>query len=167
MKLTTNAGGGNGPDEYANLTAYEGRMYFSARTATAGNELWQSDGTAAGTMLALDLLEGSGSSSPAYLRVAGDALFFGANGDVYKSNGTAGGTAVVMDAARRLSSFSPLSLTTVGTTIYFTASAGGLGREMWKTDGTEAGTVGLGALTPRPGAAANELTGVGDHLFCW
>ena len=36
---------------------------------------------------------------------------------------------------------SPSSLTGVGGTLFFTADDGTHGRELWKSDGTEAGTV--------------------------
>ena len=33
------------------------------------------------------------------------------------------------------------NLTAVGSTLFFTALAPGIGRELWKSDGTDAGTV--------------------------
>lgn len=38
--------------------------------------MWQSDGTAAGTKLFIDIIAGSGSGAPTNLTVVGDALFF-------------------------------------------------------------------------------------------
>ena len=45
-----------------------GRRFFSRRvTASRGNELWKSDGTAAGTVLVKDITPGTDPSSPSRL----------------------------------------------------------------------------------------------------
>jgi ELWxxDGT repeat protein len=48
-----------------------------------GRELWQTDGTAAGTRLVQDVLAGPASSEPASFAAAGDTLFFAANDGVH------------------------------------------------------------------------------------
>ena len=40
-------------------TSFAGKLFFTRNTAEAGNELWRSDGTAAGTFMVQDLLPGS------------------------------------------------------------------------------------------------------------
>jgi len=52
--------------------------YFSGWDAAHGWELWQSDGTAAGTRLNTDIYPGTKSSSPQELTLAGSHLFFSA-----------------------------------------------------------------------------------------
>jgi ELWxxDGT repeat protein len=52
--------------------------YFSGWDAAHGWELWQSDGTAAGTRLNTDIYPGTESSSPQELTLAGSHLFFSA-----------------------------------------------------------------------------------------
>src|SRR5215469_15655303 len=42
------------------FTAYNGKVYFSANDGVHGVELWQSNGTAAGTVLLKDLLNPGG-----------------------------------------------------------------------------------------------------------
>jgi ELWxxDGT repeat protein len=44
--------------------AFDGRVYFSAARPAEGEELWSSDGTAAGTMLVTDISPGSSPSFP-------------------------------------------------------------------------------------------------------
>jgi ELWxxDGT repeat protein len=61
------AGGGIDPGQFASLN---GELYFAATTPAYGTELWKSDGTASGTMLADDINPGTGSSNPSGL-VAG------------------------------------------------------------------------------------------------
>ncbi len=46
-----------------NFTPYNGLVYFKAANH-AGNELWKSDGTAAGTVMVKDIYAGQNSSSP-------------------------------------------------------------------------------------------------------
>ena len=42
-----------------NLTNVNGTLFFAADDGTHGNELWKSDGTAAGTVLVKDINTGS------------------------------------------------------------------------------------------------------------
>src|SRR5206468_3094843 len=61
------------------LTHFGSLIYFSATDAANGTELWQSDGTSDGTMIAQDINPGPASSSPTNYAVVGDALFFAAD----------------------------------------------------------------------------------------
>jgi ELWxxDGT repeat protein len=70
---------GPSSSEPAGLTAFGGRLYFAADDGVHGRELWQSDGTAAGTRLAQDVAPGLPGSSPEQLTVAGDRLYFTAD----------------------------------------------------------------------------------------
>jgi ELWxxDGT repeat protein len=63
----------------ANFAVFNSTLYFSANDGTNGTELWQSDGTASGTVLAKDINPGSASSSPQGLRASGSTLFFSAD----------------------------------------------------------------------------------------
>ncbi|NTX40318.1 HYR domain-containing protein [Myxococcus sp. CA033] len=56
----------------------DGPLMFSASDGVSGMELWQTDGTAEGTVPAADLVPGHDSSSPKGLTVAGRHLFFSA-----------------------------------------------------------------------------------------
>jgi ELWxxDGT repeat protein len=63
-----------------------------------------------------------------------------------KSDGTVAGTVLVKDvypdtALGQLNSSNPSNLTNVNGTLYFTATDAVHGTELWKSDGTEAGTV--------------------------
>jgi ELWxxDGT repeat protein len=62
----------------------------------------------------------------------------------------------------------PSSLTGVGGTLYFTARDGTHGRELWKSDGTEAGTLLVRDVRPGVGneySGPESLTGVDGSLF--
>ncbi|HEX3530830.1 MAG TPA: ELWxxDGT repeat protein [Thermoanaerobaculia bacterium] len=65
------------------LVAAGGKAYFSATDETSGFELWESDGTAAGTRRVQDIAPGALSSSPAELAAVGNRLYFAADDGVH------------------------------------------------------------------------------------
>ena len=65
------------------LTVAAGRLWFAAYTPETGYELWQSDGTAAGTQPVADIAPGPSSSAPEKMRVAGGRLYFTADDGVH------------------------------------------------------------------------------------
>lgn len=117
----------------AELVSFGGKLFYSASgLSTQGRELWQSDGTTAGTKMVKDLNSDGSSSSPTELTVAGNTLFFRADGGngftLWKSNGTPSGTVpVVSDRA-----LNPMLLTAGGTKMYFLSND-----QLWVSDGTE------------------------------
>jgi ELWxxDGT repeat protein len=164
------------------LTGIGTTVYFSANDEIVGRELWKSDGTASGTLLVKDIRGGADSSSPAYITNVNGTLLFsaddGANGvELWKSDGTAGGTVMVKDIRPGTGSSSPglgnpnsFSFNPPNTfiqangSIYFTADDGVGGAELWKSDGTAAGTVmvkdinsGTGSSTPSGFVSFNGL----------
>jgi ELWxxDGT repeat protein len=61
VNLTTNAQPTSSSP--ANFIRFGSRIYFSARTASTGAELWSADGTQSGTALVSDINRGSSFSS--------------------------------------------------------------------------------------------------------
>jgi ELWxxDGT repeat protein len=61
-----------------NLTAFHGRVFFTASDPIHGEELWASNGRADGTALVQDINPGSAGSDPSQLTVVGHTLFFAA-----------------------------------------------------------------------------------------
>ena len=85
-----------------NLINGAGKLYFSATDATAGAELWTSDGTATGTQLVLDINSGIAGSSPRNLAEMSGVVYFIARDptrgeELWRSNGTAAGTVLVRE----------------------------------------------------------------------
>ncbi|MBL9161163.1 MAG: hypothetical protein JNL18_00315 [Planctomycetaceae bacterium] len=146
-----------------------GILYFLANDGTSGFGLWRSDGTSNGTFRLKDA-----SSTTRLVDVAGTLFFAGrsaANGqELWRSDGTIEGTRMVKDI--RFSTptdtlgSNPSSLTDVNGVVYFSARGNTGGYELWKSDGTEAGTTMVKDI--RAGSASSSptlLTNVGGVLY--
>jgi ELWxxDGT repeat protein len=136
-----------------------GVLYFAASDGAAGEELWRSDGTAAGTFLVKDIDPGVAGSQPRGLTVAGGRLFFVADDGVHGrepwvSDGTAAGTRLLADILPGAASSVPQALTAVGNRLVFSAADPVHGRELWVSDGTAAGTRLLQDISPGPAPAS-------------
>lgn len=144
---------------------FNGELYFVADDGVNGEELWKSDGTEAGTILLSDINPGSGyqypygegplQSFPRDFTEHNGVLLFSAedavNGaELWRTDGTADGTVLLADifpgtfddfGETYPNSSNPTGLVEFNGEVYFAADDGTSGRELWKTDGTDAGTV--------------------------
>ncbi|MEM7307765.1 MAG: hypothetical protein AAF682_13885 [Planctomycetota bacterium] len=120
---------GSGPSEFLRFGS---RALFAAFDEAVGNELWITDGSAAGTQLVANI-------DPV------DAGFSGAFGSF------------------------PRHLVLLGDSAFFFAGTPSSGRELWSTDGTEAGTALVADLVPGPGSSEPLFSAppvvLGDALF--
>ena len=126
-----------------------GTLFFTATDDEHGRELWKSDGTAAGTVMVKDINPGYDNSAPRGLTNVNGMLFFFSGSEtntteLWKSDGTEIGTVRV--ATLNANEWSPHlenagSVAVVGNTIYFSNFDEEHGMELWKSDGTETGTV--------------------------
>ena len=113
-----------------------GFLYFVSADAGHGQELWRTDGTAAGTLRVADLFPGAGSSAPLDLTPAGDRLFFTADDgehgrELWVTRGVPGDPQPVGRRTDGTLSLSPAGLTVAGDTLFFSADDGVNGRELW------------------------------------
>jgi ELWxxDGT repeat protein len=97
------AGGGFVETPGAPVPAVVGsEMFFVASDGFDGQQLWKTDGTAAGTVMVTDINPGSGGFNPTNLTDANGVLYFDANDGngnaLWKSDGTAAGTVKVADS---------------------------------------------------------------------
>jgi len=162
------------------LTNVNGTLYFLADSDFAnGYELWKSDGTEAGTVMVRDI--GSNFATPAHnLTAVGNRLFFtfndGVNGkELWTSDGTLFGTTQVENIGPGATSGLP-GVAAQGRSeyfnfegkLYFRANDGVHGRELWRSDGTAAGTE---MVKDIDGTAGDSMTfdasfeQVGSELF--
>ena len=157
-----------------NLTNVNGVLLFSASTTAAGDELWRSDGTAAGTVMVKDINPGAAGAfnfpfTP-FVTVNGTAFFAAfsstAGVELWKTDGTAAGTVMVKNIAPGAGSSNPSNLVDVNGTLFFTAFASGFGTELLKSDGTDAGTVMVSDINPAAfSSSPANLTNVNGTLF--
>jgi ELWxxDGT repeat protein len=170
----------SGNSEPSLFTALGRQVVFEAADVTHSFELWKSDGTEAGTVLVKDINEGTlyGYGLPSYLQhltEVNGTLFFSADDgthghELWKSDGTEAGTVLVKDInVGIVYHSSPQQLTEVNGTLFFSAKDGPdgtHGRELWKSDGTEAGTVLVKDINVgSDGSSPQQLTEVNGTLF--
>ena len=138
-------------------------LFFSAKTSLDGEELWKTDGTSAGTVLVKDINPGAAGSYPDHFFVMGDQMFFTANNGVvgrelWITDGSEPGTMLLADIRLGASSafedfFFSLDFRdfyVFQNHLFFRAYTSADGLELYKSDGTPAGTgkvksIGFGA----------------------
>jgi ELWxxDGT repeat protein len=122
------------------------QLFFVADDGVHDQVLWRSDGTAAGTRLLKEVYPRG------HMIGYRGELFFSAfdythGAELWKSDGTAAGTELVKDIyPGSKGSYpyphgsEPRGFIKLAGTLYFSAGDAAHGRELWKTDGTAAGT---------------------------
>ncbi|MEM7307633.1 MAG: hypothetical protein AAF682_13225 [Planctomycetota bacterium] len=125
------------------FTAAGDYLFFTA-TTSLGKELWRTDGTAEGTILLKDIDPGSSGSDPQDLVALDDGLLlFSASSaslsrSIWKSDGTPAGTELLFSPPPLSSNAN--SLVSFGDEAWFQVPWFFEDSELWRTDGTAAGT---------------------------
>ncbi len=137
--------------------AFKGKLYVRVDDGRHGYELWTSDGTEQGTVLLKDIVTGAGGSGPENFLSTGSALYFTANDGVtsewWRSDGSAAETKPFKEIHAGLNNVSLLA--NVNGLLYFTATSSSGQRQLWKSDGTQAGLQPVTHLLPVVGGFAN------------
>ena len=175
----------------SHLTVVGDKLFFGAEDASAGAELWVTDGTSAGTMMVRDINTGThtdangtypNSSDVRDLVNVNGTLFFTADDGVNRrelwlSDGSSAGTVLVKDIAPGSYSNNnvdypysgePALLTALDGTLFFVARDDAHGLELWSSDGTTDGTLLVEDI--RQGTAdaftvESHLAAIGGTLF--
>jgi len=150
-------------------------LYFTAFNAAGDFLLWRSDGTPSGTIP----LKAFPPYGPLTWAQAGNRLFYEwiesitdpRGAELWTSDGSAAGTVLVKDIApgpdgSLFAGRSRVNWAAIGNTLYFIADDGSSGMELWKSDGSAAGTVRVADINPGYGGSnPGWLQAVGDTLF--
>lgn len=126
-----------------------------------------------------DLVSGvnQGSQPKDFITVSGTMYFITViNGSssylhrLWKSDGTTGGTVVVKDSIINTNVLDVMKMFDVNGTLFYTLAKNGSATsatifEIWKSDGTTAGTVRIDSLTCTAGGTPQNWTVAGDKLF--
>ncbi len=138
----------------SDLTVFNGEVLFSGRDTTGQFQLWETNGTVAGTQELTTAANGFRQGlRPSNLEVYdGQVLFSGLDPDgffqtLWTTNGTAAGTHEILPSGSTntySSSFDPVDLTAIGTTTSQTPSPAGIvwrnastgGVELWSPNGS-------------------------------
>lgn len=111
-----------------NKIAFGGKLIFAAKDTTNGMELWQTDGTSAGTSLLGDFISGPSDSNPNGFHIFNNKVYFSAirnlslaKYELYSTDGTTSGVISYPEIRNGNGSASPRLLTTFGNMLVFTA----------------------------------------------
>lgn len=152
----------------AEFTVLGTNCFFSATDDDNGRELWKTDGTAAGTVLYLDMNTGAPSSNPDLFNVLASQLTFVATHptlgrEVFKTNGS--GSLTLIKDINTAGDSNPKNNTIIGSTLYFSADNGTVGQELWKSNGNNTGTVLIKDINPSGDSNPSNFTQVGSTIF--
>jgi ELWxxDGT repeat protein len=157
-----------------NMCSLGSRVFFAASGNGTGEELWVSDGTPAGTRMVHDIAPGTASSSPqelVALPALGKVMFSAtdptAGREPWISDGTAAGTMRLMDVnpgPGDSTDGASMRTARLGGVVWFAATAPAIGRELYRTDGTPAGTSLVADLAP--GTVDGDPRPLGDLGTC-
>ncbi len=172
LALPTRQPPGSRPRGSVNMN---GTLYFAAQDGVHGEELWKSDGTRAGTVRLTDLAPGAGSTSPTRLTPLNGRLLFlgrawaeGPLNQLFSLDGEDGGWVSLADGlAGELGGGDTRPLVRAGDLAYFLKNGDFFHQELWRTDGTVAGTRRIKTVQDNqaPMWRPTKLTAVGARLF--
>ena len=153
-----------------------GEMFFVGQDAAHGQQLWETNGTVAGTTQLTDGNDDNGGIKPSDLTAVGGTLYFIAtnvtHGDqIWKSDGTAAAPpwSPTSNDGGPYGYLYPTDLAAFNGNLYFAGQDPSDGTQLFASDGTAAGTTmvkDIAGLRPGlPGSYPTDLTAAGGLLY--
>ena len=140
-----------------------GQYIFAATSPTFGSELWITNGTVAGTRLVRDIYPGiTGGEPQDDFALLNGYLYFSASTqnegrELWRTDGTAGGTTIVKDIIPGPGGSAlkgRYDIASTGGYLLFNSTTAAAGYELWRSDGTDAGTFLLKDINPGPASSS-------------
>jgi ELWxxDGT repeat protein len=178
VRMTDIAPGGEDADPYGFARGSDGSIYFNARTAAAGSELYRLPPGGAPAQLVRDLIPGPDGSGPSLLTPVGDVLYFNARASVdalptlWRFNPATNSVIEIRPSGNALEF--PTRMVQAGGYAYFGATAvndlgsTAAGAELWRlnaADPAASPTIVADVNTGSADAFATPLAAVGTTLF--
>ncbi len=157
-------------------------VYFPANDGINGIELWRTDATEAGTYMVKNIGPGAQSMCESVFGcgsehiVMNDILYFRATdnvhgSEIWRSDGTEAGTYMIKDINPGLGDnsnsifMSAQYFAEMNDILYFAADGGGNNIELWRSDGTEAGTYLLKDLAIGGSSVPEFITAIENNIY--
>jgi len=165
MVKDINSGSGDASPRY--LVELNGKLYFQADDGSHGVELWESDGTDAGTKMVADIYPGAESSAPDMLTILGEKVLFRATTIASSADGkkwmhiydpgtqTASLISEIQARVEGDAVIPRIQVNNKQNVAYFIGEPVGENQEVYKTDGTTAGTGKIMDITPEALGSSN------------
>lgn len=156
---------------FGRFRAMGDKIFFSAVSAEAGNALWVTDGTIAGTRVVRSIVPDNEEGHVAKMEAIGGRIVFQVyssafSTELWSSDGTEEGTFMIKGIGPGPSLTSNEEFTVFNGRLIFSADDGIHGVELWETDGTAEGTRLLADVTGDSGTSAPRmLTSLGQDLY--
>ena len=152
-------------------TPLNNKLYFTANDNISGTQIWLTDGTTAGTTKVTNIDSAIGGFYPSQFLEYNNKLFFeGKDANQYYqryvTDGTAGGTVIVKSDSAQVGAhwgFQPNYMTVFNGLLYMSGSDSAYKTQVWKSDGTTAGTQRVTAY-PYPYYGPRNFTVLGNRL---
>lgn len=175
VKKISSATGSYGGSKPFWLTNVNGTLFFAASNGTTdgASELWKSDGTTEGTLMVKNINPTSGSYPQNLMNINGTLFFTADDGkgrELWRSDGTSAGTFMIKDICNTTTRpwGSSNFFTQVNNTLYFVAIykyAAPTYSELWKSDGTNEGTVFVKNIRISEGGGTTYMASCNGELF--
>lgn len=176
--IALKAGMADSPFYPDDITYCGGGVYFTAAVGRWPRQVWRTDGTLGGTR-PVKVPESLTGSITHRLAAVDDTLYFTSYNsesgwELWRSDDTANEAVLVKDIAPGPFGSWPIHLTAVGHTLFFAADDSPAppvhGRELWRSDGTAAGTVMVKDINPGEDSSIDvssdwHFVALGDRLY--